>query len=207
MPLSLTERDRIIEKALMTPERDTQLRLDAIAPSPDIHTSFREGYRFGMLQNLESTIPFIVAAVRQQMLFDIFLEMIDKLGDEVDVILETSHDVTDGKHKQLWREGIDLPILKSICDDFRKLLVCDGFTGIVVLSRNEPQKVQFDENKLIVIHAQETLTLFRSILRRNRILHKPFLQFICEGPHRHHMLDGAPDTFEALRRELQAEER
>ena len=42
------------------------------------------------------------------------MELLDPLGSVVDVVLETSHSGDRSGHTDLYREHIDMPVLKSI---------------------------------------------------------------------------------------------
>ena len=50
------------------------------------------------------------------------------------MVLETSHNREGRGHVDLYREHIDLPVLKSILCDYEDLLLNDGCTGIAVLN-------------------------------------------------------------------------
>ncbi len=139
----------------------------------DMYTDIRQGFQ----------IPVLAAAVTREQLFELFLDLLDPLGEEVDVVLETSHASRNAPHSDLWREYIDLPILKSKCLDYEELLMHDGCTGIAVLSNNGPLEVQFDEHKLLVVYASD-LKPFQTIMKNSGILRKK-MKLITEGPHLH----------------------
>ncbi|NIP86911.1 MAG: hypothetical protein GTO03_15640, partial [Planctomycetales bacterium] len=67
-------------------------------------------------------------------LFDLFIDLLNPLGDQVDVVLETSHSRQGGGHRDLYREQIDMPVLKSILYDYEEMLLNDGCAGIAVLN-------------------------------------------------------------------------
>ena len=67
--------------------------------------------------------------------------MIDCLGPVVDVVLESSHKST-ADHEDLYREHIDMPVLKSILLEYEDLLLNDGCTGIAVINPSKRQEVQ-----------------------------------------------------------------
>ena len=69
-------------------------------------------------------------------------------------MLETSHNRDTKGHADLYREHIDLPVLKSTLYDFEDLLLNDGCTGIAVLNPHVPQEVQFDEHKLLIVYGK-----------------------------------------------------
>src|SRR4051812_8400562 len=90
---------------------------DAVRPSYDLAVVPRQGYRRGLFDGVEVKSPVIVAAASKELLLELFLALLDPLGMEVDVVLETSHGRDEG-HDDLLREEIDLPVLKSIVCDF-----------------------------------------------------------------------------------------
>ncbi len=68
-----------------------------------------------------------MAAASREKLFELFIECLELLGEEVDVVLETSHlQHPRRQHEDLYREHIDLPVLTSILWDFEDLLMNDG---------------------------------------------------------------------------------
>jgi hypothetical protein len=99
-------------------------------------------------------------------------------------VLETSHETTGSQHLDLFREAIDLPILKSHCCEFEDLLTHDGCTGIAVLSNEGPIEVQFDEHKLLVVYAGD-LRPFEVLLNELGIYRNDKLKLITEGEHMH----------------------
>src|SRR5262249_41918876 len=123
-------------------------------------------------------------SVSRERLFDVFLDFLDPLGDLVDVVLETSHNAKGGQHLDLYREHIDLPILKSHCCEFDDLLLNDGCAGIAVLSSNQPTEVQFDEHKLLIIYAAE-MRPFTTILAAHGVMRKERMKLITEAEHLH----------------------
>lgn len=159
---------------------------DAIRPGPNVPIVPREGYRIGIYRDPSARfqIPVLSASVSREKLFDVFLELLDPLGEEVDVVLETSHRSRNGRHRDLRREGVDLPVLKSYCCEFEDLLLNDGCTGIAVMSSRRPIEVQFDEHKLIVVYSRK-LKPFRRILRSYGLRRDDEMKFLSEGEHLH----------------------
>ena len=100
------------------------------------------------------------------------MDLLEPLGSEVDVVLETSHDHNNGGHLDLYREHIDMPVLKSILWEYEEMLLNDGCTGIAVLNPAVPQEVQFDEHKMLIVYG-DPLESFESILRTRDVLHTP----------------------------------
>ena len=116
-----------------------------------------QGYRHDVYRDEENktAVPVLMGAASKEHLFEMFMDILDPLGTEVDVVLETSHNREARGHIDLYREHIDLPVLKSILWDFEDLLVNDGCTGIAVLNPAIPQEVQFDEHKLLIVYGNE----------------------------------------------------
>ncbi|GIX04143.1 MAG: hypothetical protein KatS3mg114_0012 [Planctomycetaceae bacterium] len=87
----------------------------------------REGYRHDHYVDQASgvKVPVLMAAVSRERLLDVFCDLLDPLGAVVDVVLESSHERTRG-HLDLYREEVDLPILKSLLYEFEDLLLDDG---------------------------------------------------------------------------------
>ena len=109
-------------------------------PSYDLQVVPRQGYRHDVYRDEESRarVPVLMAAATKERLFETFMDLLDPLGFEVDVVLETSHNRSNRGHVDLYREHIDLPVLKSILWDFEELLLNDGCTGIAVLNPGVP---------------------------------------------------------------------
>jgi hypothetical protein len=159
---------------------------DAIRPALFRRVIPRQGFRIETYKDAKAgfTVPVLAAAVSREMLFDVFLDLLDPLGELCDVVLETSHDTDDSRHVDYFREQIDTPILKSHCCDFEDLLCNDGCTGLAVLSGMEPMEVQFDEHKLLVVYAAD-LEPFARILQGFGIDQNDSLKLISEGEHLH----------------------
>ncbi|MCA9248640.1 MAG: hypothetical protein KDA42_16055, partial [Planctomycetales bacterium] len=126
---------------------------------------------------------------------------LDPLGPVVDVVLETSHDHGARGHVDLYREHIDMPVLKSILCDFEDLLTHDGCTGIAVLNPGIPQEVQFDEHKLLIVYGSE-LHEYEEVLRDREIICADDMKFITEAEHVHSTSDRFAEEFEELKMRL-----
>jgi hypothetical protein len=159
---------------------------DAIRPAPHVPVVPREGYRREVYRDPASRlrVPVLAAAVSREKLFEVFLDLLNPLGPIVDVVLETSHHSANGRHRDLYREHIDAPVLASHFYDFEDLLLNDGCTGTAIISRSGPMEVQFDEHKLLVIYAQD-LAPFEVILARHGVSRIDDLKLITEGEHLH----------------------
>lgn len=176
---------------------------DAVRPAPARSVVPRQGYRHEMYHDVRAgyKVPALVAAVSRERLFDVFLDLLDPLGDSVDVVLETSHDSRGSRHLDLFREDIDLPVFKSHCCEFEDLLLHDGCTGIAALSTDGPVEVQFDDHKLLVVYAPE-LEQFGEILRSHGIRRDNNLKIITEGEHLHGSQPHHRDRFDEFSRRL-----
>jgi hypothetical protein len=159
---------------------------EAIRPSVDLQVVPREGFRVDTYRDAQAglEVPVLVAAVSRERLFDVFLELLEPLGEVVDVVLETSHESAGGNHRDLHREQIDLPVFKSYCCDYEDLLLHDGCTGVAVISSAGPMEVQFDEHKLLVVYAQD-LEPFERVLRQAGVPRDDRMKLISEGEHLH----------------------
>ena len=82
---------------------------DAVRPSYDLQVVPCQGYRHDSYRDEENraTVPVLMGAVSQERLFEAFLDLLDPLGNVVDVVLETSHNRDRRGHQDLYREHID----------------------------------------------------------------------------------------------------
>ena len=176
------------------------LLTDAIRPSYDLQVVPRQGYRHDAYRDEQSrsNVPVLMASVTGPKLFDVFLELLDPLGSVVDVVLETSHSGAKSGHTDLYREHIDLPVLKSILWEYEDLLVNDGCTGIAVLNPGIPQEVQFDEHKLLIVYGDE-LAGYEDVLDGHGVGCDDQMRFITEAEHVH----SSSDTYARLCQEFQ----
>src|SRR5687767_5450132 len=70
---------------------------DAIRPSLDRQIIPRQAFRVDTYRDTKAgfQVPVLAAAISREKLFDVFLDLLDPLGELVDVVLETSHE-SDG---------------------------------------------------------------------------------------------------------------
>ncbi|MFN4261712.1 MAG: hypothetical protein ACK4RK_20720 [Gemmataceae bacterium] len=172
---------------------------DAIRPGLEVPVAPRQGYRMGTFRNPQVglQVPVLAAAVSRENLFDVFLTLLEPLGEVVDVVLETSHHSSNGQHQDLCRQFIDQPVLQSYFCDFEELLLHDGCTGVAVLSTTQPIELQFDEHKLLIVYARE-LRPFENLLRSYAVPRHDDLKLISEGEHLHGSRPEFADAFEQL---------
>jgi hypothetical protein len=173
--------------------------------------TLREGYRVEVYRDAEtdSRMPVLTAAVDADKLFPVFLDLLSPLGNIVDFIVESSHDLlpeTSGSPMPLtWeRTSIDLPVLTSLLYDYEDMLVNDGCTGVAVLNPNRQFEVHFDEHKLIYIYGQN-LSPFKSVLRDHNIPRNDDLILLIEEEHIHCTLDEYLDQLNELRQAIGVE--
>ena len=176
---------------------------DAVRPSYDLEVVPCTGFRRDVYRDRETgvEIPVLMAAASKETVFDLFIDLLDPLGESVDVVLETSHDRSQGGHDDLYREHIDMPVLKSTLYDFEDLLLNDGCTGVAVLNPQRPLEVQFDEHKLLIMYGKD-LYEFESILDDYGISMDSDIKFITEAEHVHSSTEEFTEQFEQLRYRL-----
>jgi hypothetical protein len=176
---------------------------DAVRPSIGLEIIPREGYRRDIFRDPETgnTMPVLAVSVSSERLFDVFMDLLDPLGEEVDVVMESSHESEPGAHEDLYREHMDTVILKSTLYDYEDLLLNDGCTGIAALNAAGPMEVQFDEHKLLFVYAHD-LEPFERVLLEHGLRRDDTLKFISEAEHLHSTDDVYKEEFDALRYRL-----
>jgi hypothetical protein len=176
---------------------------DAVRPSYDLKVVPSQGYRHDSYHDEQNNanVPVLMEAVSGEKLFEVFLDLIDPLGFTVDAVLETSHNRDNNGHNDLYREHIDLPVLKSILWEYEDMLTNDGCTGLAVLNPGIPQEVQFDEHKLIIIYG-ENLGEFEDTLAHHGVKCQDQMKFITEAEHVHSSSDAYARQFEELKTRL-----
>ena len=171
----------------------------AVRPSYDLDIVPRAGFRHDSYRDEESNtiVPVLMGAVTRQRVMEIFIELIEPLGNVVDVVLETSHGRGPG-HVDLYREHLDMPILQSILWDFEDLLVNDGCAGIAVLNPAIPQEVPLDEHKLLIAYGQD-LTPYENVMADCNVSCHEEIKFITEAEHVHSTTDQYIEQFQELK--------
>ncbi len=179
------------------------LLTDAVRPSYDLQVIPQQGFRRDTYQDQDSRaqVPVLMASASKNVLFDLFMDLLDPLGSEVDVVLETSHDHSNGGHVDLYREHIDMPVLKSILWEYEEMLINDGCTGLAVLNPNVPQEVQFDEHKMLICYG-DPLRDFESIFTTRGVPAIEDMKFITEAEHVHSSSERYSRLFEELKVDL-----
>ncbi len=176
---------------------------EAIRPSYDLQVVPMQGYRHDVYEDEESKsrVPVVMASASRDILFDLFMDLLEPLGTEVDVVLETSHTRQSGGHDDLYREHIDMPVLKSVLWDFEDLLLNDGCTGLAVINPGTPQEIQFDEHKLLIVYGQP-LQKFERVFQRYNVRRNDQLRFVTEAEHVHSSSEKYFRGFDELRTQL-----
>ena len=176
---------------------------EAVRPSYDLQVVPQQGFRRAMYQDEETRVqvPVLMASASQETLFELFMELLEPLGSEVDVVLETSHDQNSNGHQDLYREHIDMPVLKSILWEYEDMLLNDGCTGIAVINPSVPQEVQFDEHKMLIVYG-DPLINFDSIYADRDVPHIEEMNFITEAEHVHSSSERYGRLFEELKVDL-----
>jgi hypothetical protein len=176
---------------------------DAVRPSYNLEVVPSAGYRYDVYRDRDTgvEIPVLMAAASREVMIDLFIDLLDPLGESVDVVLESSHDQTAGQHLDMGREHIDLPVLKSTLYDFEDLLLDDGCTGLAVLNPRIPLEIQFDEHKLLIVYGQD-LSVFEDTLADYGIARSDEIRFITEAEHVHSSSDEYVDRFQQLKYRL-----
>ena len=158
---------------------------DAIRPGWQLDVVPRAGYRHDAYLDPRTgtRLPAIIASVSSESLFETFLQLLEPLGDTLDVVLETSHEGKD-EHRECTREGVERLVLESVLWDFEDVLLDDGCTGIAVMHPDLQLEVQLDEHKLLVVYAHQRAP-FERILAEQGIDRNDRIRFISQGEHLH----------------------
>ena len=180
---------------------------DAVRPSFDLKIVPEQGYKYDKLKRASSRWhkPILVVSVSLEHLFETFLDLLNPLGNTVNVVLETSHGDSGARRMGLRREHIDLPVLKSFLYDHEELLLNDGCTGIAVSSPKISVGVRFDEHKLIIVYAK-SLVPFEKILCRHNVRQNDAMKLLTDAEHIHITRDEYFQRFRTLRTSLGMDE-
>jgi hypothetical protein len=219
--VSGTNEDRIhtleLESHLATVTYGNFTLTDAIRPSLDLTIIPEQGYKHdtlklgsGEVSSFRRTrsrwfVPILVASISLDKLFETFLDLLNPLGNTVNIVLETSHHYSGAFRTGLHREHIDLPVLKSFLYDHEDLLLNDGCTGISISAPRSSSVVKFDEHKLILVYAKSLLP-FESILRRHDIPLNEAMPILMDAEHVHITRDEYFQQFKTLQVSLGMDE-
>ena len=223
--VSGTNADRInaleLESHLATLTYGNFTLTDAVRPSLDRTIIPEQGYKHERIKLASDDIvsggaipwrfrrrwltPILVASVSVEQLFETFLDLLDPLGDTVDIALETSHCYSGAYSASLYREYIDLPVLKSFLYDHEDLILNDGCTGISVFSPGMRAEVKLDEHKLIFVRSK-SLSPFEKILRYNGVPQNDTMPLLSDAEHIHITRDEYFHRFKTLQVSLGMDE-
>ena len=180
---------------------------EAVRPSYDLQVVPRTGYRHDTYSDGETgiAIPVLMASASREQIIDLFVDLLDPLGADVDVVLETGHHTQGEGHEDYYRESIELPILKSVLYDFEDMLIDDGCTGVAVLNPRIPMEVQFDEHKIFTLYGQD-LDMFERVFDGHGVMCSADIKFITEAEHVHSSTDTFAEQFEQIRYRLGIED-
>ena len=175
---------------------------DAIRPSYDLQVVPKQGFRHDEYcdDGSSTRVPVLMGSASRGSLMNLFMDLIDTLGPVVDVVLETSHQ-SGGDHEDLYREHIDMPVLKSTLWEHEDLLLNDGCTGVAIVNPTRRQEVQFDEHKLLITYG-EPLKRFEQIFIDHDVYPDPDIRFVTEAEHVHSSSETYQKQFETLKRRL-----
>ncbi|MFG0261225.1 MAG: hypothetical protein ACF788_02410 [Novipirellula sp. JB048] len=175
---------------------------DAIRPSYDLQITPQQGFRYDQYvdDRTGASTPVILASVTRHQLMDLFIELVDRLGPVVDVVLETSHQ-GNPHPEDLYREHIDAPVLKSMLWEFEDLLLNDGCTGVAVINPAKRQEIQLDEHKLLIAYG-DPLDSFSQTLIRGDVYPDDEIRFITEAEHVHSSSERFANEFQQLKHRL-----
>ncbi len=195
--------DEQLAKHLQVNQYDSFQLTEAVRPAMDLKIKPCQGYRHDVYidEESKSKVPVIMAAASREKLFPLFMQLIQRLGSVVDVVLESSHSQSREGHVDLYREHIDMPVLTSVLWDFEDLLLNDGCTGIAVLNPNTPQEIQFEEHKLLIVYGSP-LEPYEFTLEQHGVGEKQDMKFITEAEHIHSSSEDYAERFEQLRTAL-----
>lgn len=159
---------------------------EAVRPAPDVQFTPAVGYRPDVYINptRDFRVPALAVSVDRGRMLDIFAALTTLLGDRVDMILETSHFRSDGKHRDFRRLGVPRAAAISYVSEFEDLICDDGCTGVAMIAPAGPFEVQLDEHKTIVVYAPKRRP-FAAICREFGLTRDDQLPLISEVRHVH----------------------
>jgi len=211
--ISGTNEERIhtleLESHLATTKYGNFTLTDAVRPSFDLKIIPEQGYKGDRIKmrtggivssrhaGSRGSVPILVASVSLEYLFDTFLDMLDPLGETVNIVLETSHSYSGAYRTSLHRDYMDLPVLKSFLYDHEELLLNDGCTGISIHSSEIAAEVRFDEHKLLIVCAK-SLSPFEKVLHRHNIPCNETMKLLTDAEHVHITRDEYFQRFKTL---------
>jgi hypothetical protein len=178
--------DRALMEAHLARSRYGSFTLtEAVRPGWQLDVVPQAGYRHDAYIDPRTggRMPAVISAISSEDLFATFLDLLEPLGDTVDIVLESSHG--DGPTAiEHTREGVERTVLESVLWDFEDLLLDDGCTGIAVLHPERPIEVQLDEHKLLIVYAHAR-SPFERVFANLGLGRDDRMRFISQGEHLH----------------------
>jgi len=207
-----TEKNPSCFEHLTTEELESHLQIsryndfvlsDAIRPAYNRLVVPTEGYRHDSYEDPETgqAIPVLMISASKEKVFELFQDLLEPLGTTVDLVLEASHSNDSTEQGGLYREHIDMPVLKSILWGFEEQLVNDGCCGVAVLNPSSQMEVQFDEHKLLMVYAHDPAP-FEEILAQYGIKCNEEIKFLTEAEHVHSSTEDFAKSFEQIKMEF-----
>lgn len=172
------------------------------AARPQHKVALREAYRLYTHTSPAYSGPALVALISAERIFDVFLALLEPLGQTVDVILESVNRRSTTR-AEYYRVFIDLTVLRRWCVRYQDLLVNDGCTGINVLGHNQDE-LHWDEHKTIAIYALDLMP-YIDILDQSGIEREDEVKLVSQFTHTHYTTDAHEEQFKLFRRLLDAE--
>lgn len=158
----------------------------AAFPSEKALVKIEPGYKVEVAKNCYQVPLLITANVHRSLIMDVLEDLIDQLGNDLEVILETSHDLPVGSYEDLYVPYCLEPlVVKSYLRQYEDLLLNDGGTGIAVLNSSTGFQVQLNEDKKVVVYVvnREDLEKAKMILESYEIPQRPMLVTVGEVEH------------------------
>lgn len=177
---------------------------DAVRPSYNLEVIPQQGFKKSYYQDEEILIPVIIISASKEILFDLFMDLVDLLGNKrLGVALETSHYSEDGTHIDFYNLGMDAIALKSSLYDFEESLVEDGCAGIAIMNRKKQIEVQFDEHKILYFYNWLSIPLkIITLMKKYNISELPYMKMISDAEHMHNSSNSLQEEFEKLKSAL-----
>ena len=132
------------------------------------------------LDPIPAPIPVYSIAMEQARAFALFIDLLEPLGEDLSVVLESTHDsMVSDRSRDYWSDSHDSIALESALVEYEDLLTKDGCTGISIMDEREKYEVMFTEDK--TLHCYGTpgiMGKFQRILYRHNVLHRPDMKIL-----------------------------
>ena len=181
------------------------LLTDAVRPSYDLKVVPKQGFRHDFYRDEESKtkVPVLMGAA-------IAREAVRRVhGPARSAGLRSRRGAGNepqprqsAGHTDLYREHIDLPVLKSILCDYEDLLLNDGCTGIAVLNPAGPHGSAVRRAQAADRVRHRSSREFEQNFRDHGVRCDDQMKFITEAEHVHSSSEQYSDQFEELKMRL-----